>query len=159
MRTNLFNVIGHEDNENLGQRTRPDSYVEQQRFYGNINLSEEIKSFSTLAREKRQMFIKNTLLQQTSTNVWHPIPVTEQETDALKNKNTMRKEELIAIINSVLISLPDSQRAKYTNLKNKTKAMLLTILQEIRELDSAKETIDEEDTINELNDEKIIKES
>ncbi|CAG8790096.1 2633_t:CDS:1, partial [Racocetra fulgida] len=54
------------DNENLGQRTRPDSYVEQQRFRtylrkkqffslkinnmltnldGDVNLSEEIKSF------------------------------------------------------------------------------------------------------------------
>ncbi|CAG8836260.1 39523_t:CDS:2, partial [Gigaspora margarita] len=164
-----------QNNENLGQRTRPDSCIEQQRFRvylrkkqffclkmnsiltnldGDINLSEEIKSFSTLAQEKRQMFIKNTLLQQTNTNVWHPIPVTEQEADALKNEKTMRKEELIAIINSVLISLPNSQYTKYTNLKNKSKAVLLKILQEIRDLNSTEETIDEENTINELTDKK-----
>ncbi|CAG8819298.1 8326_t:CDS:2, partial [Racocetra persica] len=65
MRTNLFNVIGYEDNKSLGQCAQPDSYVEQQRFYGDVNLSEEIKSFSALAQEKRQMFIRNTLLQPT----------------------------------------------------------------------------------------------
>ncbi|CAG8807657.1 25584_t:CDS:2, partial [Dentiscutata erythropus] len=110
MRTNLFNVIGYEDNENLEQRTQPDSYIEQQCFHGDVNLSEEMKSFSILAQERKQMLIKNTLLQQTNTNVWRPILVTEQEANILKNENTIRKEELIAIINSVLISLPDSQR-------------------------------------------------
>ncbi|CAG8500869.1 4803_t:CDS:2 [Racocetra persica] len=78
------------------------------------------------------MLIKNTLLQQTNTNVWRPIPVTEQEADALKNENTMRKEELIAIINS---------------------AVLLKILQEIQDLNGAEETIDEENTNNELTNE------
>ncbi|CAG8745825.1 37976_t:CDS:1, partial [Gigaspora margarita] len=121
---------------------------------GNINLSKKIKSFSTLAQEKRQMFIKNTLLQQTKTNVWHAIPVTEQETDALKNKKTMKKGELIAIINSVLISLPNSQCMKYTNLKNKSKVVLLKILQEIWNLNSNEKTLDEENTINELTDKK-----
>ncbi|CAG8623467.1 11222_t:CDS:2, partial [Racocetra persica] len=53
------------DNESLGQHARPDSYVEQQRFHTDINLSEEIKSFSALVQEKRQMFIRNTLLQPT----------------------------------------------------------------------------------------------
>ncbi|CAG8694340.1 15612_t:CDS:1, partial [Dentiscutata heterogama] len=45
-----------------------------------------------------------------------------------------------------LISLPDSQRTKYTNLKNKTKVALLKILQEIRDLNGAEEAIDEENT-------------
>ncbi|CAG8699388.1 2804_t:CDS:2, partial [Racocetra fulgida] len=125
---------------------------------GDVNLSEEIKSFSILAQERRQMLIKKILLQQTNTNVWQLIPVTEQEADTLKNENTMKKEELIAIINSVLISLPDSQRTKYTNLKNKTKAVLLKILQEIRDLNSAEEIIDEEKTNNELTDEKLTNE-
>ncbi|CAG8539478.1 3654_t:CDS:2 [Racocetra fulgida] len=120
---------------------------------GDVNLSEDIKLFSTLAQERRQKFIQTTLLQQASTNVWHLIPVTEQKADALKNENTIKKEELIVIINSVLISLPDSQRVKYTNLKNKLKTILLTILQEIRDFNNVKETIDEENTINELTDE------
>ncbi|CAG8707364.1 19826_t:CDS:2, partial [Racocetra persica] len=141
------------NNENLEQRTRPDSHIEQQCFCiylrkkefftlkkinntlanldGDVKLSEEMKSFSILAKERRQKFIQNTLLQQNSTNVWKPIPVTEQEAD--------------------------SQRAKYTNLKNKIKDMLLTILQEIRDLNSAEEIIDEETTINELTDKSLTK--
>ncbi|CAG8460929.1 20026_t:CDS:2 [Racocetra persica] len=179
LHTNLFNVIGYEDNENLEQRTRPDSHVEQQCFRTylrkkefftlkkinntlanldrDVKLSKEMKSFSILAKEKRQKFIQNTLLQQSSTNIWKPIPVTEQEADALKNKSAMRKEELIAIINLVLISLPESQYAKYTNLKNKTKDMLLTILQEIYDLNSAEKIIDEETTINKLTNESLTK--
>ncbi|CAG8854135.1 925_t:CDS:2, partial [Gigaspora margarita] len=40
---------------------------------GNANLSEEMKSFSILAQEKKQTFIKNILLQKTKT-VWQAIP-------------------------------------------------------------------------------------
>ncbi|CAG8501358.1 4676_t:CDS:2 [Racocetra fulgida] len=148
--TNLLSVIEYEDNENSELRTQPDPYIEQQRFYaylrkkqflnpekinntitnldGDVNLSEEIKLFSILAQERRQKFIRNILLQQTGTDIWHPILVTKQEADALKNENAIRKEELIAIINSILISIPESQHPKYTNLKNMTKATLLTIL-------------------------------
>ncbi|CAG8853107.1 43593_t:CDS:1, partial [Gigaspora margarita] len=122
---------------------------------GNINLSEEIKSFSALAQEKRQRFIRNTLLQQASMDIWHLIPVTEQEANALNDKSRMRKEELIAIINSVLVSIPESQRSKYTNLKNKSKAILLTILQKIRDLSNDKEIVDEENIISELADKEI----
>ncbi|RIB18284.1 hypothetical protein C2G38_2142201 [Gigaspora rosea] len=98
LRTNLFNIIGYEDNEDSEQRTRPNSYMEQQcfRIYlrkkqflnpikmnsaftnldGEINLSEEMKSFSVLAQEKRQVFIKHTLMQNTSIDTWLAIPVT-----------------------------------------------------------------------------------
>ncbi|CAG8821733.1 9700_t:CDS:1, partial [Gigaspora margarita] len=110
---------------------------------GNANLSEEMKLFSVLAQEKRQTFIKNTLLQETKT-VWQAIPVTEQEAEILKNETTMKKEELISIINSILVLFPESQRLKYTNLKNKTKTMLLMILQEIYGLNDTEEALDEE---------------
>ncbi|KAF0545006.1 hypothetical protein F8M41_002470 [Gigaspora margarita] len=76
--------------------------------------------------------------KQIGNDIWHPIPI--------KNENVMRKEELIAIINSVLVSIPEMQRPKYTNLKNKSKVMLLTILQEIRDLNNAKEIMNEENT-------------
>ncbi|RIB06887.1 hypothetical protein C2G38_2215983 [Gigaspora rosea] len=142
------------DNEDSEQRTQPNSYMEQQRFRtylrkkqflnpikmnsaftnldGEINLSEEIKSFSVLAQEKRQ------------------------EAEIMKNESTMRKEELISVINSILISLPETQRSKYTNLKNKTKTILLTILQEIRGLNNAEDAIDEENEDKELIDEEMI---
>ncbi|CAG8795119.1 36690_t:CDS:1, partial [Gigaspora margarita] len=42
----------------------------------------------------------------------------------------------------------------YTNLKNKSKVVLLKILQEIWDLNSNEETLDEENTINELIDKK-----
>ncbi|CAG8672308.1 22456_t:CDS:2 [Gigaspora margarita] len=124
------------DNENLGQRTL--ILIKLTNLDGDVNLSKEIKSFSILAQEKRQMLIKNTLLQQTNTNVWHSIPVTKQEANTLKNENTMRKEELITVINS---------------------AVLLKILQEIRDFNSAKETIYKENTNNELTDEKLTNKS
>ncbi|CAG8544366.1 443_t:CDS:2, partial [Dentiscutata heterogama] len=123
---------------------------------GEINLSEEIKSFSVLAQEKRQVFIKHTLMQNTSIDTWRAIPVTEQEAEIMKNESTMRKEELISVINSILISLPETQRSKYTNLKNKTKTILLTILQEIRGLNNAEDAIDEENEDKELIDEEMI---
>ncbi|KAF0536867.1 hypothetical protein F8M41_009001 [Gigaspora margarita] len=97
----------------------------------DINLSEEMKLFSALAQKKRQIFLKNTLLHKTNTSTWQAIPVTEQEAEALKNENIMKKEELILVINSIFISLPELQQSKYTNLKNRTKATLLAILQEI----------------------------
>ncbi|KAF0478013.1 hypothetical protein F8M41_024116 [Gigaspora margarita] len=175
LRTNLFNIIGYEDNESSEPRTRPNPYIEQQHFRiylrkkqflnpiinntftyldGNANLSEEMKSFSILAQEKRQTFIKNTLLQKTKT-VWQAIPVTEQEAETLKNETTMKKEELISIINSILVSFPESQRLKYTNLKNKTKTKLLMILQEIHGLNDTEEALDEEYEGNEPANEEI----
>ncbi|CAG8508125.1 7710_t:CDS:2 [Scutellospora calospora] len=166
------------DNENSEQRTQPNSYMEQQRFRtylrkkqflnptkmnsaftnldGEINLSEEMKSFSVLTQEKRQVFIKHTLMQNTSIDTWRAIPVTEQEAEIMKNESTMRKEELISVINSILISLPETQCSKYTNLKNKTKTILLTILQEIRGLNNAEDAIDEENEDKELIDEEMI---
>ncbi|CAG8470152.1 35926_t:CDS:1, partial [Racocetra persica] len=71
----------------------------------------------------------------------------EQEAYALKDESGIRKEELIAIINSVLVSISESQHSKYTNLKNKSKVILLTILQKIRDLSNDKEIVDEENII------------
>ncbi|CAG8851181.1 5549_t:CDS:1, partial [Gigaspora margarita] len=121
---------------------------------GNANLSEKMKLFSVLVQEKRQTFIKNTLLQKTKT-VWQAIPVTEQEAEILKNETTMKKEELISIINLILVLFPKSQCLKYTNLKNKTKTMLLMILQEICGLNDTEEALDEEYEGNEPANEEI----
>ncbi|CAG8622598.1 17900_t:CDS:2, partial [Racocetra fulgida] len=83
------------------------------------------------------------------------LEITEQEAKTLKNENTMKKEELISVNNSILVSFPESQRLKYTNLKNKTKVMLLMILQEIRGLNNTEEAMDEEYEDNESANEEI----
>ncbi|CAG8734903.1 11879_t:CDS:2, partial [Racocetra fulgida] len=72
----------------------------------DVNLSEEMKSFT--------------------------IPVTKQEAEILKNKNSMTKEELISVINSILISFPELQR-----------------------LNNAEEAVDEENIDKELVNEEI----
>jgi len=49
-----------------------------------------------------------------------------------------------ALINSILISLPESQCPKFKGLNSKSKTELLEILQEIRELHNNKEIVSEE---------------
>ncbi|RIB12463.1 hypothetical protein C2G38_2200622 [Gigaspora rosea] len=103
---------------------------------GNVNLSEEMKSFSILAQEKRQPFIKNTLMQKTSTNTWQAIPVTKQEAEMLKNEKMMKKEELIS-----------------------DKIYMLTILQEIQGLNNFDEVVGEDDVNKEaVGDDDVNKE-
>ena len=56
----------------------------------------------------------------------------------------MKEKNLIALINSILISLPESQCPKFKGLNSKSKTELLEILQEIRELHNNKEIVSEE---------------
>jgi hypothetical protein len=102
-----------------------------------------MKLFSTLAKQKRQTFLKEVLLKQTPTDAWLPIPVTEQEAEAQKNENTMKKNQLIAIINSLFVSLPELNNPKYRSLNNKTKPELLVILQEVRDLSNEEVVLEE----------------
>jgi hypothetical protein len=106
-------------------------------------LSEEMKIFSILAKEKRKTFLKEVLLKQIATDSWLPIPITKEEAEAQKNEKNMKKKQLVAIINSLLISLPKSQCQKFCGLNNKSKVELLEILQEIRELHDNKQVIDD----------------
>ncbi|CAG8808196.1 19548_t:CDS:2, partial [Racocetra persica] len=96
------------------------------------------------------------LSEEMNIDTWRAISVMEQEAEIMKNESTMRKEELISVINSILISLSETQHSKYTNLKNKTKTILLTILQEIQGLNNAEDAIDEENEDKELIDEEMI---
>jgi len=64
----------------------------------------------------------------------------------------MKKKKLIVLINSILISLPESQCPKFKGLNSKSKTELLEILQEIRELHNNNEKIvSEELTDNNCN--------
>ncbi|RHZ44823.1 hypothetical protein Glove_709g82 [Diversispora epigaea] len=155
LREILFKNIGYTDNESSGPRTKPDFVIESQRFriqlrksdflnpiqkentfksLGNIILSEELKNFTSIAQEKRKIYIKQKLLQLTTNETWEVIPISAEEAVSQKNENNMTKEQLVAIINSLLVSLPESQKLKYHNLNNKPKIILLQILQEIRSL-------------------------
>ncbi|CAG8817547.1 17658_t:CDS:2, partial [Racocetra persica] len=44
-----------------------------------------------------------------NTNIWYPVPITEQEANTLKNENTIKKEELIAIINLKIRNLNNAE--------------------------------------------------
>ena len=159
----MFDVIGYKEKESSKPRTTPGFHAEAQRFrvelrrsqfldprketnaFDSLNgdeLSEEMKTFSVLAKEKRKTFIKEVLLKQTADS-WLPIPITKEEAEAQKNEKNMKKKQLVAIINSLLISLPKSQCQKFRGLNNKSKVELLEILQEIHELHDNKQVIDD----------------
>ena len=156
-------MIGFKERESSGPRKIPDFSAESQRFrvelrknqffikshFSNLKddviLSEMMKNFSYFAKEKRNISLKETLLQRDSTNTWHPIPITKQEEEAQRNEKNMYKNELLSIINSTFFSLPETLRPKYKNLSNKTKEQLLTILQELRNIYNTVETTVEEE--------------
>lgn len=71
------------------------------------------------------------ILLQDSTNNWHPIPITEHEE---RWKKYMNKKELLTIINSISLSLPETSWPNYNSLNKKTKSDLLMILQELRNI-------------------------
>ena len=118
LRSNLFSVIGYRDNESSKPKKILDFHAESKRFRVELrktqfldprtesvftslngdNLSEEMKSFSALAKQKRQTFLKETLLKQIATDTWLPIPVTEQEAEAQKNENTIKKANSLQLL-------------------------------------------------------------
>ncbi|CAJ0749672.1 13236_t:CDS:1, partial [Entrophospora sp. SA101] len=51
-----------------------------------------MKNFSHLAKEKRNILLKEILLQGASTNTWHSIPITEQEETAQQDEKNMNKK-------------------------------------------------------------------
>ncbi|CAG8626184.1 7386_t:CDS:2, partial [Diversispora eburnea] len=46
------------------------------------------------------------------------IPISAEEAVSQKNENNMTKEQLVTIINSLLVSLLEIQKFKYTSLNN-----------------------------------------
>ncbi|RHZ89769.1 hypothetical protein Glove_11g11 [Diversispora epigaea] len=123
LRETLFKNIEYIDKESSRIRTKPDFAIESQ--------SEELKNFTSLAQEKRKTFIKQKLLQLTTNEIWETIPISAEEALSQKNENNMTKEQLIVVINSLLVSFPESQNVRYNNLNNKPKTTLLNILQEV----------------------------
>ncbi|CAG8551874.1 6643_t:CDS:2, partial [Scutellospora calospora] len=52
---------------------------------------------------------------------WHPIPITAQEKEAATNEESMSKGELLATINSPLLSINISDHSKYHGLQQKNR--------------------------------------
>jgi len=156
LRTNLFNTIGYSENETHGPRTRPNFIAESCRFririrktqfvnpnsnnrvFQNISrewaLSEEMERFSEIARMKRIEFIKAKLIKKTSLGIWHPIPVTCEEADLQKTEGSLKKVEILSIINSLTPFLGDLDRSRFRGLSSKSRADLVNILQEVRNI-------------------------
>ena len=60
-------------------------------------------------------------------------------TNFITNEENMTKGELLAMINSLLNSLNDSNRPRYRGLQQKTRSQLRDILQSIRDLKNNQE--------------------
>ncbi|RHZ86611.1 hypothetical protein Glove_48g193 [Diversispora epigaea] len=114
LREILFKNISYTDNESSELRTKPDFVIESQRFCIQLRKSDFLNS---IQKENTFKSLENIILTE--------------ETVSQKNENNMTKEQLVAIINSLLVLFPESQKLKYYNLNNKPKIILLQILQEI----------------------------
>ncbi|CAG8819784.1 14922_t:CDS:2, partial [Gigaspora margarita] len=105
-----------------------------QSINGEWKLSEEMKKFSELAQMKRIEFIQKILIEKNSTRTWHPIPITIEEANFQKSKNSLQKQEILSIINLLLPYLNDIDRLKFKNLSNLSRNNLLIILQDIKNI-------------------------
>ncbi|CAG8561448.1 14513_t:CDS:2 [Dentiscutata heterogama] len=103
-----------------------------QSINGESTLSEEIKRFSEIAHMKRIELIKVKLIKKTTLDIWHLIPITCEEADLQKSKNSLTKPQILFIINSLIPSLDDSNRSRFWCLSSKFCNTLINILQEIR---------------------------
>lgn len=160
MRKILFSTIGYADAESTGLRTRPDYETESRRFRiqlrktsflnpkendrhfesidGYNKLSEEMKSFSITAQARRINYIKEKL-NSTKPLTTRPIPITTDEAQIQSSESSMKKEELILVIGSLIGSLNETNRSQFQGLKSKRKDELLAILQQVRDLTDGNE--------------------
>ncbi|RIB13230.1 hypothetical protein C2G38_2326415 [Gigaspora rosea] len=156
LRTNIFNIIGYSESEANEPRTRPGFTAESRRFRvqirktqfvnpnadnrifqnlgGELTLSEQMIRFSEIASMKRNEFIKATLIKKTPLGIWHPIPITCDEAELQGSESSLKKPEILSIINSLIPSLGDLDRLRFRGLSNKSREDLVNILQEVRNI-------------------------
>ena len=106
---------------------------------GYNKLSEELKSFSITAQTRRINYIK-AKLNSTKPLITRPIPITTDEAQMQSAESSMKKEELILVIESLIGSLNETNRPQFQGLKSKRKDELLVILQQVRDLTVGNET-------------------
>ncbi len=154
MRINFFKIIGYKDTHFDVPRTRPESITECQRFRaylrncnfinpietgtvykslgGEYELSEELKSFSNLAKKAREEYIIEVFYKKKPTPLFKPIPITKEEAIAQENELNMTNNEIKIKIESLLEQMSRSIQQKYRGFKSKNKSDLLNILQEVK---------------------------
>ena len=98
-----------------------------------------MKSFSITARAQRINYIK-AKLNSTKPLITRPIPITTDEAQMQSAESSMKKEELILVIESLIGSLNETNRPQFLGLKSKRKDELLVILQQVRDLTVGNET-------------------
>ncbi|CAG8547406.1 5126_t:CDS:2 [Cetraspora pellucida] len=114
-------------------------------------LSVQMKSFSYKARMQRISYIKSKFdlpIINSSELIW-PIPVTFDEAQLQLAETSLKKEEIIFTIETLIGSLNEAKRPQFRGLKSKKKDELLTILQQLRDLHNMTnaDEIKEEETI------------
>lgn len=154
MRTNFFKTIGYKDTHADAPRTHPESITECQRFRaylrshdfinlvetravyrslgGEYELSEELKSFSSLAKKAREEYILEVFHKKNPAPLFKPIPITKEEAIAQKNELNMTNNEIKFKIESLLEQMSRGIQQKYRGFKSKSKSDLLSILQEVK---------------------------
>jgi hypothetical protein len=98
-----------------------------------------LKSFSITARDRRINYIKEKL-NSTKPSLTRPIPVTTYEAQMQSTESSMKKDELVLVIESLVGSLNETNRPQFQRLKSKRKDELLVILQQVRDIIGGKET-------------------
>ncbi|CAG8747255.1 1944_t:CDS:1, partial [Dentiscutata heterogama] len=114
-------------------------------------LSVQMRSFSHKAQMQRISYIKNKFdlpIINSSELIW-PIPVTFDKVQLQLAKTSLKKEEIIFTIETLIESLNEAKRPQFRGLISKKKDELLTILQQLRDLHNMTnaDEIEEEETI------------
>jgi hypothetical protein len=136
-------------------RSRPDFEKESQRFRIELRnndflnpsknipvfqsldgnkLSEAMKLFSSTACNRRQDYIKGKLSLNKSSEKFHPIPVTLEEEEKQSAANSLTKDELLHVIETLIGSLNETDRPQFRGLRTKSKTHLLSIFQKVQDL-------------------------
>ncbi|CAG8581530.1 798_t:CDS:2, partial [Dentiscutata heterogama] len=94
----------------------------------------DIKQRNDIASMKRIEFIKAILIKNTSSDIWCLISITCKKAELQKSKRSLKKSEILSIINSLTSSLGDLDQLHFCGLSNNFCENLINILQKIRNI-------------------------
>ena len=80
---------------------------------GDTKLNEAMKSFSSIAQAQRINYIKEKLSSIKLSGFGHPIPVTANEVQSQILESSMKKEELILVIEALIESLSETNQPQF----------------------------------------------
>ncbi|CAG8734066.1 7719_t:CDS:1, partial [Ambispora leptoticha] len=104
-----------------------------------------MKSFSDKAQAQRIKYIKGKL-GLISPEPTRSIPVTYDEAQLQSAESSLKKEEVVFAIETLVESLNEAKRPQFRGLKSKRKEELLLILQQVRDLHNATDVDADEET-------------